>query len=58
MRIPNVRQCCVCAAVLWLSASAFAQTPQTLTAEDRTAILEILVDTKPEFARAVRKESR
>lgn len=38
MSIPNVRQCCVCAAVLWLSASAFAQTPQTLTAEDRTAI--------------------
>ena len=38
MRIQTVRRCCVCAAVLWLSAAAFAQTPQTLTSEDRTAI--------------------
>ena len=38
MRIPVLRQCCGCVVVLWLSATAFAQTPPTLTAEDRTAI--------------------
>jgi len=30
--------CCSCVVILLLSASAFAQSPQTLTAEDRTAI--------------------
>ena len=38
MTIQTLRWCCGCAAVLWVSAAAFAQTPQTLAAEDRTAI--------------------
>jgi hypothetical protein len=38
MRNPIVRLWCACALVLFLAAPAFAQTPATLTAEDRTAI--------------------
>jgi SnoaL-like protein len=42
MRIPRLRQCCGCAAVLWLSATVLAQTPQTLTPEDRAAIQAVV----------------
>ena len=38
MRIQTLRQCCGFAAIMSLSTVAFAQTPSTLTAEDRTAI--------------------
>jgi hypothetical protein len=38
MKISLLRRSCGCAAVVWLSAAAFAQTPSTLTAQDRTAI--------------------
>jgi len=33
-----LRHICGCAAILWLSTGLFAQTPATLTAEDRSAI--------------------
>ena len=42
MKTSILRQCCGGGALLWLSAFAFAQTPQTLTAEDRTAIQSLV----------------
>ena len=38
MNTPMLRHCVACASVLWLAAAAFAQTPATLTPEDRAAI--------------------